>query len=270
MRTGYLDRASGQWVDTAPAHDFPEPQPEPEAPAAAPLGGPAVSTLAQRAAAIKVLRHPNATPGDIADARQTLLGFSPRQVQVGEDGLVRPMPNPNPGVALGPGALGLASQTMIAGNHTGVVEPGNIDLTTRPNVANADGSHSSVRSMSFQDEKGGPEILVPTVSEDGKIMSEDDAVNAYKQTGRHLGKFTNPDTANAYAQKLHEQQAGPLNSLITPPIPQPPGMPTVNVGDDDLVHPAPPAAAAPDPTSMTKGQKAQMLLAARQKNIGVN
>jgi hypothetical protein len=265
MRTGYLDRASGQWVDTAPAHDFPEPQPEPEAPVAAAGGGPAISTLAQRAAAIKVLRHPNATPADIADARQTLLGFSPRQVQVSDDGLVRPMPNPNPGVALGPGALGLASPTMIAGNHPGVVEPGNIDLTTRPNVANTDGSHSSVRSMSFQDEKGGPEILVPTVSEDGKIMSEDDAVNAYKQTGRHLGKFTNPDTATAYAQKLHEQQAGPLNSLITPPVPQPPGMPAVDVGGDGLVRPSAPPA---DPTSMTKAQKARMIQANRQKNIG--
>jgi hypothetical protein len=44
-------------------------------------------------------------------------------------------------------------------------------------------------------------------------------------------------------------------------------MPAVDVGDDGLVRPTPPA---PDPTSMTKGQKAQMLLAARQKNIGVN
>ena len=265
MRTGYLDRASGAWVDTAPEHDFPEPQPEPEAPAVALSGGPAISTLAQRAAAIRVLRHPKATPQDIAGARQTLLGFAPRQVQVDDEGLVRPMPNPNPGVALGPGAIGLTSQTMITGNHPGIVEPGNIDLTTRPNVANADGSHSSVRSMSFQDEKGGPEILVPTVSEDGKIMNEDDAIQQYQRTGKHLGKFTNPDTATSYAQKLHEQQAGPLNSLITPPVPQPPGMPAVDVGDDGLVRPSAPP---PDPTTMTKAQKARMIQANRLKNIG--
>jgi len=130
-------------------------------------------------------------------------------------------PMPNPGVPLQPSALGLSSQTAISGQFPGLLQPGNIDLTTRPNVANADGSHSSVRSMSFQDRKGGPEILIPTVSEDGRIMTEDEAIAQYKRTGKHLGQFTNPDTATDYAQKLHEQQAGRLNSMITPEIKQP-------------------------------------------------
>jgi hypothetical protein len=102
---------------------------------------------------------------------------------------------------------GLVSKTQIAGDAPGLIEPGNVDLTNRPDVANPDGSHSSVRSMSFQDEPGGPEILVPTVSDDGRIMTDDEAIAQYHRTGRHLGKFKSPDLATQYAGRLHEQQA---------------------------------------------------------------
>jgi len=33
----------------------------------------------------------------------------------------------------------------------------------------------------------------------------DAAWEHYKKTGEHLGKFSNPDDADAYAQKLHER-----------------------------------------------------------------
>ena len=82
---------------------------------------------------------------------------------------------------------------------------GNIDLYNRPKVKNSDGSVSTVRSMSFND--NGMEVLIPTVSDDGRIMSADEAIRNYKKTGKYLGKFNTAEEANKYAINLHNAQA---------------------------------------------------------------
>lgn len=105
------------------------------------------------------------------------------------------------------------------GNPAGMVEQGNIDLSMRPTVRNADGSISTVRSMGANID--GKEVLLPTVSIDGRIMTDDEAVNNYRQTGQHLGIFSSPESSTKYADSLHNQQAvmygnGPTLQQPTP------------------------------------------------------
>ncbi|MEM8420625.1 hypothetical protein Q4S30_07090 [Morganella morganii] len=87
----------------------------------------------------------------------------------------------------------------------GMTAQGNIDVHNRPVVKNQDGSISTVRSMSVNFD--GKEVLIPTVSDDGRIMSDDEAIDTYLKTGRHLGMFSTPEAATAYAESLHNQQA---------------------------------------------------------------
>ncbi len=100
---------------------------------------------------------------------------------------------------LGPPAWGKVQSSVTP------VEPGNIDLDSRPVVKNKDGSVSTVRSMSVN--IAGKEVLIPTVSEDGKVLSAQGAVEQYKKTGKHLGVFGSPAAATRYAKDLHRQQS---------------------------------------------------------------
>jgi hypothetical protein len=85
---------------------------------------------------------------------------------------------------------------------------GDIDLSTRPRVRNADGSISTVRSIGISED--GQEIVIPTVSDDGRILSNEDAIDAYHKTRKYLGKFASRKAADAFAQRLHESEAAKL------------------------------------------------------------
>lgn len=86
----------------------------------------------------------------------------------------------------------------------GMLEKGNIDLNNRPRVKNPDGSISTVLSMSANFD--GKEYLIPMVSDEGKILTEDQAIDYFKKTKKHLGVFDTPENATNYAQQLHLSQ----------------------------------------------------------------
>lgn len=86
----------------------------------------------------------------------------------------------------------------------GLERPGNIDLNSRPTVMNPDGTISTVDSMGINVD--GKEVLIPKVSEDGRHMTDQEAIQEYKNTGKHLGVFDTPENAKQYAESLHLQQ----------------------------------------------------------------
>lgn len=93
---------------------------------------------------------------------------------------------------------------VLPGQHQGLVKPGNIDLNSRPTVHNADGSISTVKSISFG--IGNYEVLVPQVVGD-QVVGPKQALQHYQTTGKHLGVFASPASANKYAEALHLEQA---------------------------------------------------------------
>lgn len=92
----------------------------------------------------------------------------------------------------------------VAGNPEGLTSRGNIDLNRRPSVKNADGSISTVRSITITDDKGA--VVIPTVV-NGRVVSNAEAIEHFKSTGENLGRFKTEDQAVKYAESLHEDQA---------------------------------------------------------------
>lgn len=84
---------------------------------------------------------------------------------------------------------------------------GTINLSKwRVRHRNADGSISTIRSMSFSDDSG-YEILIPTFTPSGRSLTEKQAIDQYYATGKHLGKFRDAGDASVYADWLHQQEA---------------------------------------------------------------
>lgn len=82
---------------------------------------------------------------------------------------------------------------------------GNIDVEKQPQIKNPDGSISTIDSFSVN--MDGVEVLLTQIHPDGYRMTPQQAIEYYKKTGKHLGKFKTPEEATEYAKKLHESEA---------------------------------------------------------------
>lgn len=87
---------------------------------------------------------------------------------------------------------------------------GNVNLYQRPVYTNADGSISTVDSVTF--EIDGKFVLLPTIARDenGKVIrleTDEEILAHFGETGEFLGEFDTLEEANAYATKLHTAQA---------------------------------------------------------------
>ena len=98
----------------------------------------------------------------------------------------------------------LAELSRPSARLNALVEPTNIDLYNRPQVAMPDGSYATIRSAGFN--LDGREVLLPTVSPDGRLLSDDEAVELYRRTGKHLGIYGTPEASEAYGRFLSQQQ----------------------------------------------------------------
>ena len=114
--------------------------------------------------------------------------------------------DPNNALSVGAYQAGSMFDPRSSGNAAGLLVPGNINIHQRPTVQNANGSISTVRSMTFTDDDGRA-VLIPTVIAGRGVVPVSEAIKHYYNTGQHLGIFATPDHADAYAQALHEAQA---------------------------------------------------------------
>ena len=85
----------------------------------------------------------------------------------------------------------------------GMLEPGNIDVSKRPVVKNKDGSISTVRSIGINVD--GREMLIPTVV-NGRVVSDKEALEHYRKTGEHLGRFATQEDSDRYGAALHQSE----------------------------------------------------------------
>lgn len=121
---------------------------------------------------------------------------------------------------------------------------GNVDVNHRPSITNADGSKSSIYSMTVPIDAAGnpvewesPQVagyaLVPSIAngrfltKDGKIPTTDEgnrqleaaATDYYRKTRQHLGIFTSAGAADEYATLNHDYGNDGTSAKVYAPSP---------------------------------------------------
>lgn len=81
---------------------------------------------------------------------------------------------------------------------------GNIDLENRPVVTNEDGSISTEYSIVIEED--GEFVVIPTVV-NGQVVSEEDAIENYHNTGKHLGMYKTLKEAEKASRDISKIQS---------------------------------------------------------------
>lgn len=84
------------------------------------------------------------------------------------------------------------------------LEPPTLDITKRPFVYQPGGGYATVNSMGANVD--GKEVLMPLVSDDGVMMTPDEAIGVYRMTGKHMGTYPDIPTSNWAGERIHENQ----------------------------------------------------------------
>lgn len=97
-------------------------------------------------------------------------------------------------------------------NWEGLLEPGNLPIEDRKPLLNADGTYSTMRTITIGIGENGETALIPTVL-DGVLLSDEDAIQHFKDTKEHFGIFQDQKLADRYDQHMHEDAGlyGPKN-----------------------------------------------------------
>lgn len=96
--------------------------------------------------------------------------------------------------------------------RTGVTEPGNLDPYNRPIYKHPnDSGYGTTESFSGEFDEDGREILIPRIV-NGQRLSEQEAIDHYRKTKEHFGKFAAWQDADKYAESLHNSQDAYLRS----------------------------------------------------------
>ena len=104
-------------------------------------------------------------------------------------------------------------------NYSGLLEPGNVDVEGRlaesDKVQSLSGNEGAsglqgdprkdYRGTSYQfEDEDGSSVLLPNIA-DGSSLNPQQAIEHFKNTGEHMGRFTNVGQAASYGQIMHQK-----------------------------------------------------------------
>jgi len=90
---------------------------------------------------------------------------------------------------------------------------GTLDPASQPIVRNSDGTASTVRTIGI--EVDGNHVLIPTVSPDGTILTDEQAIDMFRSSGRHLGVFSSREESDAAGRSLSQQESRRIAGIDT-------------------------------------------------------